>query len=184
EHSPAADQRPPALGRGPARPGPAAAHGPRAARGGYGVAGGPARGPRPRRRSPGPRQGARPDAAAADDRYDVAGADDPHRGWLVGRRDRLGLRRLPAQHRRSGGDRGPDPAGDRPARQPHRRRPRGARDPVRRGERRRRHLHREDRWSPARPDVQGVRAPQVPRPAPRSRLHPRAAAAGGVGLRL
>ena len=36
----------------------------------------------------------------------------------------------------------------------------------------------------ARPDLQGVRAAQVPRPAPRPGLHPRAAAAGGVGLRL
>ena len=36
----------------------------------------------------------------------------------------------------------------------------------------------------ARPDVQGVRAAQVPRPAPRPGLHPRAAAAGGLGLRL
>ncbi len=36
----------------------------------------------------------------------------------------------------------------------------------------------------ARPDVQGVRAPQVPRPAPGPRLQPPAAAPGGLGLRL
>src|ERR1700750_3452975 len=45
-------------------------------------------------------------------------------------------------------------------------------------------LHVEARWPAARPDVQGVRAAEVPRPAPGPRLHPRAAAAGGVGLRL
>ena len=36
----------------------------------------------------------------------------------------------------------------------------------------------------ARPDVQGVRAAEVPGPAPRPGLQPPAAAAGGVGLRL
>ena len=36
----------------------------------------------------------------------------------------------------------------------------------------------------ARPHLQGVRAAQVPRPAPRPGLHPGPAAAGGLGLRL
>ena len=36
----------------------------------------------------------------------------------------------------------------------------------------------------ARPDLQGVRAAEVPRPAPGPGLHPRPAAAGGLGLRL
>ena len=40
------------------------------------------------------------------------------------------------------------------------------------------------RGQPARPDLQGVRAAQVPRAAPGPRLHPRPAAPGGLGLRL
>ena len=40
------------------------------------------------------------------------------------------------------------------------------------------------RGQPARPDLQGVRAAQVPRAAPGPGLHPRPAAPGGLGLRL
>ena len=56
--------------------------------------------------------------------------------------------------------------------------------PQRRRRDRRGVLHREARRAQPRPDVQGVRAAQVPRPAPRPGLHPPAAAAGGLGLRL
>ena len=79
----------------------------------------------------------------------------------------------------------PDQAGHRTDQGPPRgRRPRVPRDPVRRGRGRRRVVHRQDRRPLARPDVQGVRAAEVPRPAPRPGLQPPAAAPGGVGLRL
>ena len=57
------------------------------------------------------------------------------------------------------------------------RRPRGPRDPPRRGRRStRRPTPPSVGGRAARPDLQGVRAPQVPRPAPRPGLQPRAAA--------
>ena len=56
--------------------------------------------------------------------------------------------------------------------------------PQRRRRDRRGVLHRQARRAQPRPDVQGVRAAQVPRPAPRPGLHPPAAAPGGLGLRL
>ena len=63
-----------------------------------------------------------------------------------------------------------------------RRRPR--RHPGRRARHRRAQLLRQAPRPPARPHLQGVRAPQVPRPAPGPGLLPRPAAAGDLGLRL
>ena len=87
---------------------------------------------------------------------------------------RLGHGRRGAAHLRTGRARGPDQAGHRPPGRPARgRRPRVARDPHRRGRRRRRDVHREAQRPSARPDLQGVRAPQVPRPAPGAGVQPR-----------
>jgi hypothetical protein len=54
----------------------------------------------------------------------------------------------------------------------------------RRAGHRRGDLHRAPQGPAARAHVQGVRAAQVPRAARRPGVHPRAAAAGGLGLRL
>ena len=72
-------------------------------------------------------------------------------------------------------------AGSTPAR-----RRRAPPDEIRSGDltHRRGDLHRAGPRPRARPDLQGVRAAQVPRAAPRPGLHPRPAAAGGLGLRL
>ena len=64
------------------------------------------------------------------------------------------------------------------------RRGRARGDPQRRRRHRRGELHRPRQRSGPRPHLQGVRAPQVPRAAPGPGLHPRPAAAGGLGLRL
>ena len=57
-------------------------------------------------------------------------------------------------------------------------------DQPRRARHRRGHLHRAAARPAARPHLQGVRAAQVPRPARGPGVHPRPAAAGGLGLRL
>ena len=75
-------------------------------------------------------------------------------------------------------------AAGRLARRARRRRRRARRDPRRRPRHRRGHLHRPAPRPGPRPHVQGVRAAQVPRAAPGPGLHPRPAAAGGLGLRL
>ena len=54
----------------------------------------------------------------------------------------------------------------------------------RRARHRRGHLHGAAARAPARPHLQGIRAAEVPGPARRPGVHPRAAAPGGVGLRL
>ena len=107
----------------------------------------------------------------------------PHRGRPGRAVGRLGRRRRPARHRRPG-------RGRRPAAAARRRPPRTPADGAdrgvtsRRAGHRRAHLHGQAPGPPARPHLQGVRAAQVPGPAPRPGLHPRAAAAGGLGLRL
>ena len=57
-------------------------------------------------------------------------------------------------------------------------------DQPRRARHRRGHLHGPAAWPPARPHLQGVRAAEVSGPACGPGVHPRAAAAGGLGLRL
>ena len=105
-----------------------------------------------------------------------------HRGRPGRAERRLGRRRRHPRHRRPRRGRGPAAPGDRPAGQRHRR---GRRhDPRRRADHRPGHLRGQAQGPPARPDVQGVRAAEVPRPAPGPGLHPRPAAARGLGLRL
>ena len=65
-----------------------------------------------------------------------------------------------------------------------RRRRRRRRHPGRRAGHRRAQLLRQAARPPARPHLQGVRAAEVPGPAPGPGLLPRAAAAGDLGLRL
>ena len=82
-----------------------------------------------------------------------------------------------------GGDRRPAAAAGRAARrrgEPGERR----QGQPRRTRHRRGHLHRAAARTPARPHLQGIRAAQVPGSARRAGVHPRAVAAGGLGLRL
>ncbi len=139
------------------------------------------------------------DLLLVDGRQDLGGlprplSSDPHdrhrrprhprrdRGRARRRQPRLGHGRRRPPHLRSGRAGGADQAGHRPAHcRPRRGGPGGPRDPVRRGRGRRRDVHRQGGRPGARPDVQGVRAPQVPRPAPGTGLQPPAAAARRSG---
>src|SRR5262249_4606424 len=47
-----------------------------------------------------------------------------------------------------------------------------------------RHVRRQTQRPPPRPDLQGIRTAQVPRPTPRPGLHPRPTPARALGLRL
>ncbi|CAK7288154.1 hypothetical protein SGPA1_60056 [Streptomyces misionensis JCM 4497] len=105
-----------------------------------------------------------------------------HRGRARRRHRRLGHRRRAARHRGAG--RGGGAAAARPgtpAAHP-RRLPDG--DPQRRPVRGRGDLLRQAQGPRPRSHLQGVRAAEVPRPAPGPGLHPGPAAPGGVGLRL
>ncbi len=141
------------------------------------------------------------DAAIIDGRLDLAqargltrlirttGIDIPlllvvTEGGLTVVSDDWGMDDVVLARRRPGRGRGAAAAGHRAAAELARRRRGPARDQVRRPVDRRRGVHGQDRRPQPAPDVQGVRAGEVPGPAPGPRLHPPAAAAGGVGLRL
>ena len=142
--------------------------------------------PDPRRRPPGARPRPRPVPPAPHHRHRLPGPARRHRGRPGRRRPRLGHGRRRAAHLRPGRARGADPARRSAGCAPRATRPTSDDHVIRSGE-----VvvddatyTAHDRRARARPDVQGVRAAEVPRPAPRPGLHPRPAAAGGLGLRL
>ena len=106
------------------------------------------------------------------------------RGRARGRHRRLGRRRRAARHRRARPRSRPG-CGWRSAGcgAPRGRRPRRRSAPASSSIDEATYTARVGRPHP-RPDLQGVRAAQVPRAAPGPGLHPRPAAAGGLGLRL
>ena len=141
----------------------------------------------PARRHPGgrpagPGPGQEPVPAAAHGEPGRPATGRSHRG-RPGRGDRrLGRRRRDFAHCRAGRGGGQAAAGHRPQGQPGPGRP--GRDPLRRPGHRRGDLHGPAAGPRPRPDVQGIRAAEVPGPAPGPGVHPGPPAPGGLGLRL